>query len=280
MLSYGEARELCKTRGIVTESQYRRFHGKLAMPLDPQKEYGEQWRGWNSFLIGRRNDPNWRKKGARKPFPTYAEAKEILRDTGIKGIKGYTANYKRLGLPSNPDKEWKNKGFLGMKDLLEFSGAKVKNRYVTYDKCKSMVWRNNIYTAAQYDEFQSTRPKVPSDPAKTYAGAGWGGWDAFLKPSTKLRMKKCIRRHNKRFVSYDKAVKIVRALGIRDMRAFFALSHVTSRFYIYSHPEKYYREWKGWNKFLGTKEAKWRKQKRNKRMRSIVKRSVIKLQAA
>jgi len=56
--------------------------------------------------------------------------------------------------------------------------------------------------------------------------------------------------NNKVCVSYAKACKIVRAHRIHRTREYHRMADVMRRLRLPAHPEKYYKEWKGWDHFL------------------------------
>ena len=47
-----------------------------------------------------------------KTFPTYEEAQRIVKENGINSVSEYKSLYKELGLPSEPGRFYKDKGWI------------------------------------------------------------------------------------------------------------------------------------------------------------------------
>jgi hypothetical protein len=95
-LSYSEAATVVRAAGVSSFRDYARIYRQYpGLPSTPNKAYTE-WQGWGSFLDIQ--------------VPTYAEARKIVEQLGIKTAAEYTSRYREhLGLPSSPYKlyaEW------------------------------------------------------------------------------------------------------------------------------------------------------------------------------
>lgn len=106
-LEYEEAKKVVNEKGIKSHRDYNLLHKYLRLPSAPDMYYKDKgWTDWGDF-IG--NDA--------VNFPTYEEAKRILREKGINCKKEYLSSYKSLGLPSNPNGYYKGRGWTDWSDF-------------------------------------------------------------------------------------------------------------------------------------------------------------------
>jgi serine/threonine protein kinase len=62
--------------------------------------------------------------------------------------------------------------------------------------------------------------------------------------------------NNNVFVSYKKAKEIVALHHVRNRRDFYAILPVMRRLHVPTHPNLYYKHWRGWNGFLSVQKKK------------------------
>ena len=73
------------------------------MPKNPNRTYnGKGWIKWDYFL---------------GKYPTYEEAKVIIKDSNIKSKREYESSHKELGLPSDPRTYYKEEGWTSWSNL-------------------------------------------------------------------------------------------------------------------------------------------------------------------
>lgn len=106
--TFEEAKKLIKENGIKTKSEYVSRHKALGLPADPRTFYKDEgWTNWVDYLGNERAQEY-----------TLEELHRIVRENGIKSKGDYKASYKALGLPSAPDRVYKDKGWKGWSVLL------------------------------------------------------------------------------------------------------------------------------------------------------------------
>lgn len=120
IVSFEDARQIVKKLGIKYESEYRKLSKEerslLGLPYNPRLVYNDK--GWiNNHHFYSRRDLRY------IVFATsFERAKEIVKELGIKSRAEYLklTPVKRMevGLPSHPDRCYKNKGWKGWDDFL------------------------------------------------------------------------------------------------------------------------------------------------------------------
>jgi len=180
-------------------------------------------------------------------FPSYAEAVALVE--GIVTTQEYSKKRVGLGLPSNPNKYYADKGWTSWQDFLGrvLPGNRFQPMdYMPYEKAKALVQKHRVENSHHYSKLRVEHPMLPSHPAAVYAE--WGGWRAFLGEHCNI--------NNNVFVSYKKAKEIVALHHVRNRRDFYAILPVMRRLHVPTHPNLYYKHWRGWNGFLSVQKKK------------------------
>lgn len=173
-------------------------------------------------------------------FPEYAEARSLAR--GITCSKEYAQKRVDLGLPSNPDKYYKGKGWTNWADFLDREPYPTKpDRFMPYDQAKKLMRKHGVRNSYHYAQVRKQCGSLPVNPARSYRKE-WGGWKVFLGIGAKTMSRV--------FVSYDKAKTIVIAHRVRSRRQFYTIAHLMRRMRIPTHPDLHYKQWTGWSDFL------------------------------
>ena len=102
------------------------------------------------------------------------EAQKIVMENNIKSVSEYNSYYKKLGLPSNPNVIYKDKGWI---DWPTFWGEK-KKEYPSYEEVQKIVMENNIKSESGYKSYYK-KLGLPSAPNVYYKGKGWNNWPTF-----------------------------------------------------------------------------------------------------
>ena len=166
--TYKEAKALVNEKGIFSRRNYDLYYNELGLPSAPHRTYKDSgWIDWDTFLNKTRT-------------PSYEEAKGIVLEKGIKTPEDYKLHYQELGLPKNPNRTYKDKGWVKWDYFLE--------KYPTFEEAKQVLAKNGISTKSQYD---SSRIEIglPSDPKTYYKKEGWNGWNSFLCKVHKITSK-------------------------------------------------------------------------------------------
>lgn len=100
--SFELAKEIVKKASITSARHYEETRKQLGLPASPYKYYPE-WHSWQDFL-----DKEW---------PTFEEAKQLVRNANIANQDIYLDIRKELGLPSCPRKVY-HEYWRGWRDFL------------------------------------------------------------------------------------------------------------------------------------------------------------------
>lgn len=169
-------------------------------------------------------------------WPPFEKAKKIVQGEGIRTWSQYALVYKKLGLPSNANHTYRDRGWTGAADFFgvankprRIPGA-LNKRFVSFDKLRLAVRSHGFKKAEEYSAFLNkiapTKVGPPSEaevaalggwprqPNVTYRGKGWIGWADFLGTDPTLVDKKgSIKSGKWVFPPYEEARKLARSLG-------------------------------------------------------------------
>ena len=102
-----EAKRIVLEKGIKSVEEYRACYKELGLPAEPSTYYeGKGWTNWYDFL-----------DKEAVSFPPYEVAKSMVQEKGIKRRTDYLLLYKDLGLPSEPQTTYKDKGWTSWDDF-------------------------------------------------------------------------------------------------------------------------------------------------------------------
>lgn len=143
VVSYTEAKQLCKKNKIKSSNDYRKFYEKnknLNIPKNPEITYKSNWNNWGEYLgtgtISSNEIKNYRL--------SYEEAKQLMLKNNITTLKEYKLfrnknNKNKLILPANPSQIYQS----DWKGLGEFFGTgKLANQnkiHLPIDKAKKYL---------------------------------------------------------------------------------------------------------------------------------------------
>ncbi|MDI6603363.1 MAG: integrase repeat-containing protein, partial [Patescibacteria group bacterium] len=190
--------------------------------------YKDEWKNWYDFL------------GKEKPleFLSFEEAKEVVRNLGIKSSAEYFQKYKQVkGLPSNPRRVYKDE----WKNWRDFLGKEKSLKFLPFEEAKKIVKTLNIMSQKEYFQRYKEGKGLPSDPRRVYKDE-WKNWRDFLGKEKPLE-----------FLSFEEAKKIVKTLNIMSQKEYFQRYKEGKG--LPSDPRRVYKdEWKNWRDFLGTEK--------------------------
>ena len=219
---YDEAKRIVQEKGVKSRKMYMTLFKTLALPSEPERCYMDKgWTDWFDFL-------GLKKK---KAFPTYEEAKEIVKERGIITSMMYTSQAKELGLPTNPhltyEKEWINWA----------SFLENKTTFPTYKEAQRIVQGKGIRNVCEYKSLCKDLG-LPVQPSRQYSDCGWVSWYIFLGKEKNMHP------------SYDEAKKIVQEKGVKSRKDYKTVYKTLA---LPAHPEEYYKKrgWGGWRDFFG-----------------------------
>ena len=119
VLSFEEAKQIvhkAKLKGKRDYNDWSKTSRPQNIPSSPRNRYKDKWKGWG----------DWLGTGTMQPqnikFLSFDDARSYARDLGLKSSTEWLdlcASGKRpSNIPSNPDKKYKDNGWIGMKDFL------------------------------------------------------------------------------------------------------------------------------------------------------------------
>lgn len=220
--TFEEAKTIVQKEGIQDIGVYSLEYKRLALPSNPNYAYKDKgWIGWTDFL------------GKDNHYPTYEEAKTIVKDNNLQNRGKYKASFKRFGLPADPSVFYKKKGWI---DYYDFFGNVPKN-YPSYEETKIIIKEKGIKTLEEYKNC-CKKLGLPSNPRRYYKDKGWIDRDDFLGIATKS------------YLPYEDTKRIVQEIGIKNADEY---RMVSKKYGLPSGPEIYYKDngWVDWFDFLG-----------------------------
>ena len=118
-LNYSDAKDFLKNKNFKSVNDFREWtkskeYIKL-IPKNPNRFYKESWKNFNDFL-------SLTNRFHKRFFFDVSKAKDYVMKLNIKSVKGWREYIKKNNLPveipTNPDREYKNKGWKGWADFL------------------------------------------------------------------------------------------------------------------------------------------------------------------
>ena len=207
-----EAQEIIKRAGIKLRKEYDLKYKELGLPSDPRVYYSKKgWTDWDTFL------------DRSEQFPSYKEARELVLKEGVLSRRKYDLVYKDLGLPSAPDRTYKDKGWV---DWDSFLG---KEKVPPYEEAQKIVQERGIKDKEEYLSVYKELG-LPAAPQRTYKDKGWIKWDYFLG----------------KYPTFEEAKAIIKESNIKSKREYES-SH--KELGLPSDPRTYYKEegWTSWS---------------------------------
>ena len=290
--SFAEARSFARNLNLRAQSEwYALARGRLPrrarlpadIPNSPHAAYAESgWISWADFL-GTENTA--RQTIEYRPF---ARARAYVRSLGLANASEWKRFASRMNgnrhvrpadIPATPERVYAAKGWVSYGDWLgngRVHGSKI--RYRSYIGARRFVRALRIQTEPEWQaycrgEIHRSKPRpldVPSNPHRTYKGAGWVSWGKFLGTNS-------VALYNRTFRTYEAARAYVRSRGVttsKEWRVWCAKGSRPSD--IPGAPDIVYRGrgWISWPHFLravddSTSEADGRRAVRQPHLRSM-----------
>lgn len=212
--------------GATTQVHYRVVYKKdPRLPGDIERRYAD-FPGWRIFL------------GGKEYYPTWQEASVAALKLKVTNSINYTdLHLKDPRLPGNPWSRYKN--FPGWHRFLKRKPAPKKFR--TWQQASAALKGKALRSRSAYKyAYKKISPRLPRHPDRFYQD--FPGWGIFLQHPQK-----------KFYTTYRKAARAARKLGIKSSVEYLKRGGYKRDPLLSAMPEqKYRKDWKGWNKFLGT----------------------------
>jgi len=121
-------------------------------------------------------------------FLPFEEAREFVRSLNLKNHTEWREWFKigmrPSNIPTNPNKIYKNKGWLGWGDFLGTGNVAPKNRtYLTFEEARQFTHSLNLKDYNEWNKWSKSgaRPlNIPCNPHRLYKSNGWKGYEDFL----------------------------------------------------------------------------------------------------
>jgi superfamily II DNA or RNA helicase len=181
-LSYDEAKKWAIESGFVSAKEWKsvKKNNRLpkGIPGHPQEIYKNKgWQSWSEFL-GTSNLRNI-------DYFNFDEARNYVRKLKLKSTKEWkiwSKESKPKFIPGNPDRIYKNIGWLSWADFLG-SNIVVKGCKLDYDEAKKILFQFCIKSSVEWRIFvksDNMPNNIPTNPDREYKNKGWKGWADFL----------------------------------------------------------------------------------------------------
>ena len=248
---FEEARDYVRSLGLKSVKEWEEWSKSGDRPPDipsnPHRDYkGEGWLSWGDFLgynKGYVAGDEWR---------DFEEARDYARSLGLKSVKEWKewvkSGEKPRNIPSDPDRAYKDEGWLSWPDFL---GYRPAGEWRDFEEARDYVRGLGLKSVKEWNEWSKSGerpPDIPSHPDRDYKGEGWKSWPDFLgyRPAAEWRR------------DFEEARDYARGLGLKSKKEWQEWSMSGERPPdIPSRPDKVYKGegWKGYVDFLGYGQA-------------------------
>lgn len=182
-----------------------------------------------------------------KPYATLAQASKAAVSLGITSSREYRKTFKAdPRLPYTPDKSYP-KEWSGWPAFLKTNRKKQLDIpdcfYATYSQARSAITALGIKSKQEYKLKHRLDDKLPPTPEAMYGGY-WRDWGTFINGPI-------FYRSDDLYKTLSEASVAAKKLGAKTARDYISVYCKDPR--LPSNPSTFYKEWKGWNLFLGTK---------------------------
>ena len=182
---------------------------------------------------------------------SFEEAEDKVRPLRILSMREYVRLFKQKklpkGLPSDPPRIYKNKGWVGWPEFLGYERDKMKRgSALPFREAREFTRSFGIKSISEYKKLhkQGGLPKVyPADPSRLYKGQGWVDWFDFLG-----------NKRPDKLLSFEEAEELVKNLGIRTIQEYTRLCrHGKLPKGLPICPDEVYKDkgWANWYDYLG-----------------------------
>jgi len=253
-LSFEEARSYVHRLGLKNKDtwvEWTKTDDKLAeIPSKPSRVYKDKgWVSWGDWLGTNRIANQCR---IYRPFE---EARTFVHKLGLKlrdEWHTWSKNARPDYIPSNPDKVYKDKGWIGWGDWLGTGNIALRNKtYWPFEEARSFARVLRIKSQTEWQHWCKNGNKpdyIPADPRQVYKDQGWISWGDWLGTGN-------IAGCNKTYWPFEEARSFAHVLRLKSQTEWqHWCKNGDKPDYIPANPRETYRN-KGWVSFgdwLGT----------------------------
>ena len=151
-----------------------------------------------------------------RKWRSFIEARKYARSFGLKSCGEWHSFCKLVGkpddIPRNPDREYKDDGWLGYSDWVGNNRFNGKSRL--FEEARNFIRSLGLKNSDEWHKYAKSGYKpddIPSCPNTVYKGKGWinmGDWLGTGRIATKYRV----------YRAFEEARDYVRELGLRDQK--------------------------------------------------------------
>jgi len=174
-------------------------------------------------------------------YPTWQEASAASIELGIKSAKEYPDRYREdIRLPAAPHSFYQD--FPGYPEFFGRERIRRNSFYPTWQKASAAAMKKGITSRREYDKQYRADSQLPSRPHKEYSD--FPGWGTFLDTGKEMRAGNGV------YSTSAQASRAAKALGL-SKESEYKLGYKKNP-KLPSSPERKYKDFPGWPKFLGT----------------------------
>lgn len=251
-MPFNEARNFVRSLKLGSVNEWREYAKTSSKPANVPSNPNDVYKsdGWKSFGdwlgTGRIADKD-------KVFLDFEKARLFARNLKLKSSTEWQ-NYVKSGrkpdnIPSAPNHQYKNKGWIGYGDWLGTGRvADHLREYREFKEARKFARSLGLKNSSEWLIYcrSGNKPQdIPSYPAKTYKDKGWNGVGDWLGVKTHL---------DKDFLSFEMAKSEVKKLGIKSMKEWREYYKKNKPEHLPAAPNIIYKDsgWKGFGDFFGT----------------------------
>jgi len=256
-LSYEESKQYLKNFNIKSSTQFysmvkegsfiEQIHKRPYNYFRTKKR--NHWVSWKDFL----SIPDDRKKYLNYKDAIYIVHKLDIKDQKDWFVKFRQLNLSELGIPSNPNIIYKNKGWSSYSKWLGINSYRnITNiKYLSYLDCKKFINKNfpEIKNKKSWVDLDKSKLplEIPKRPDYIYREIGWINWESFLDSGSVSPISK-----SKMFFDYNSAKDYLRPLMLKDRYEYHNYINNNNILFLPKRPDVVYKNtWKGYIDFLG-----------------------------
>ena len=218
----------------------------------------------------------------QKNIRDFEQARKYVRILGIKSANGWKKYWKKEqkpeDIPYNPDREYKNKGWIGWGDFLGTKNISSRqDYYLPFEDAREFVRKRELKSVAQYEKYhKKSKPKqIPYSPQRYYKNKGWINWGDWLGTTTTAPQ-------NRRYRLFTDTREFARLLNLTSSK--YWEEYVQNNELPEDIPKApsivYKEEWTDWGDFLGTgivatQDMGWSIEKVKELLKSMIKTRII-----
>jgi len=253
--SFESARKFAQKLGLKNREQWQAYcksgNNPDDIPASAGSIYKKDFKGWGDFLG----------TGNVKPGDiqsrSFKKSREFARSLKLKGWKEWVeyckSGNKPNGIPSHPNRTYKNKGWINWGDWLGSGTIASKDMkgevFLSFEKARKFVRELKLKNTTAWNEYRKSGNKpdnIPSTPNMVYKNDGWIDWPDWLGNGN-------LSNKGRIYLTYEECQKFVQKNSITSQIEWEKFGKSGKRHLnVPSHPERVFsKQWKGWPNFLG-----------------------------